>query len=80
MVARSGVVKSRCPYKNICFSPLGGLKRSDSKGRRGSGDGLRRRAGLGRTRGMVVVVVVLMMALAAFMFGYVPGFEDMGRI
>lgn len=59
----------RVSYKNTCFSPLGGLKRSAIRGRRGSGEGLRRRAGLGRTRGTAATLaaVVFMMALAAFM-------------
>lgn len=61
--------RRRVSYKNTCFSPFGGLKRSAIRGRRGSGEGLRRRAGLGRTRGMAATLaaVVFMMALAAFM-------------
>ena len=59
----------RWAYRNTCFSPFGGLKRSGTSGRRGSGEGLRRRAGLGRTRGTAATLAteVFMMALGAFM-------------
>ena len=59
----------RAAYRNTCFSPLGGLKRSGTRGRRGSGEGLRRRAGLKRTWGTVATLAAedFMRALAAFM-------------
>lgn len=65
----------RGAYRNTCFSPLGGLKRSGTSGRRGSGEGLRRRAGLWRTRGTAATLAaeVFMMALGAFMVWLVSG-------
>ena len=62
----------RRSYKNTFFSPFGGLKRLGARGRRGSGEGLRRRAGLGRMRGAAATLATLdvIMALGAFMVGY----------
>ena len=61
--------ESRSPYKNTFFSPFGGLKRLGARGRRGSGEGLRGRAGLGRMRGTAATLGTLdfMIALGAFM-------------
>ena len=69
--AGDGLEKGGIAYRKTCFSPFGGVKRSGTRGRRGSGKGARIRAGLGRMRGTAAAAALamgtFMMALGLFM-------------